>query len=122
MSKSTVDPKHAFKRGPTLDFDLIIFLMTLKVGFLKLAKMSLDEDDIDESSQEVVEIAADIEWKMLVKSKFFLLGAALFSGVSATPVVVLKTRQQVSKPATLLHLHGWSSFHGDHYAFGYYKD
>ncbi|GAV56963.1 Mito_carr domain-containing protein [Cephalotus follicularis] len=35
---------------------------------------------------------------MLDKSKFFFLGAALFSGVSAAlyPVVVLKTRQQVS--------------------------
>nr|DAD44335.1 TPA_asm: hypothetical protein HUJ06_002565 [Nelumbo nucifera] len=36
---------------------------------------------------------------MLDKSKFFFLGAALFSGVSSTlyPVVVLKTRQQVSQ-------------------------
>jgi solute carrier family 25 protein 44 len=36
---------------------------------------------------------------MLDKSKFFFLGAALFSGVSATlyPIVVLKTRQQVSQ-------------------------
>lgn len=39
----------------------------------------------------------DVDWRMLDKTKFFLLGAALFSGVSATlyPVVVLKTRQQV---------------------------
>lgn len=42
-------------------------------------------------------LPADIDWTMLDKSRFFLLGAALFSGVSATlyPVVVLKTRQQV---------------------------
>lgn len=35
---------------------------------------------------------------MLDKSKFFILGAAMFSGVSAAlyPVVVLKTRQQVA--------------------------
>eukprot|EP00249_Psilotum_nudum_P019061 c27081_g1_i2 orf=622-1623(+) len=45
-----------------------------------------------------IRLPADIDWQMLDKSKFFLLGAALFSGVSATlyPVVVLKTRQQVS--------------------------
>ena len=52
----------------------------------------------DESNEEV-DIPADIDWEMLDKSKFFLLGAALFSGVSATlyPVVVLKTRQQVAQ-------------------------
>lgn len=63
-----------------------------------MAKMSLDAAEEEESSQEV-EIPADIEWKMLDKSKFFFLGAALFSGVSATlyPVVVLKTRQQVAQ-------------------------
>jgi solute carrier family 25 protein 44 len=42
-------------------------------------------------------LPADVDWHMLDKSKFFLLGAALFSGVSGMlyPVVVLKTRQQV---------------------------
>uniref|UniRef100_A0A5B7ANQ0 Putative solute carrier family 25 member 44-like n=1 Tax=Davidia involucrata TaxID=16924 RepID=A0A5B7ANQ0_DAVIN len=51
----------------------------------------------DESASEI-HLPADIDWAMLDKSKFFFLGAALFSGVSATlyPVVVLKTRQQVS--------------------------
>ncbi|KAJ7568697.1 hypothetical protein O6H91_01G044400 [Diphasiastrum complanatum] len=41
---------------------------------------------------------ADVEWHMLDKSKFFVLGAALFSGVSAMlyPIVLLKTRQQVA--------------------------
>ncbi|KAH9292977.1 hypothetical protein KI387_041833 [Taxus chinensis] len=45
-----------------------------------------------------IRLPADINWEMLDKSKFFIFGAALFSGVSATlyPVVVLKTRQQVS--------------------------
>lgn len=44
-----------------------------------------------------IHLPADINWEMLDKSKFFLLGAALFSGVSGTlyPSVVLKTRQQV---------------------------
>lgn len=44
-----------------------------------------------------IRLPADVDWKMLDKSKFFFLGAALFSGVSATlyPVIVLKTRQQV---------------------------
>ncbi|KAF7843565.1 solute carrier family 25 member 44 [Senna tora] len=61
--------------------------------------MCLNESDaVDESSQEV-EVPADIEWHMLDKSKFFFLGAVLFSGVSAAlyPVVVLKTRQQVAQ-------------------------
>ncbi|RZC85567.1 hypothetical protein C5167_041749 [Papaver somniferum] len=51
----------------------------------------------DEDSAQEIHLPADIDWKMLDKSKFFFLGAALFSGVSATlyPVVVLKTRQQV---------------------------
>ncbi|KAL2974341.1 hypothetical protein AAZX31_14G098900 [Glycine max] len=40
----------------------------------------------------------EIEWHMLDKSKFFFLGASLFSALSAAlyPAVVLKTRQQVS--------------------------
>lgn len=52
----------------------------------------------EESAQEI-HIPADIDWQMLDKSKFFFLGAALFSGVSASlyPVVVLKTRQQVAQ-------------------------
>ncbi|KAK3030906.1 hypothetical protein RJ639_036644 [Escallonia herrerae] len=51
----------------------------------------------DDSAQEI-HIPADIDWQMLDKSKFFFLGAALFSGVSGTlyPIVVLKTRQQVA--------------------------
>ncbi|XP_022715214.1 solute carrier family 25 member 44 [Durio zibethinus] len=52
----------------------------------------------EESAQEIL-IPADIDWEMLDKSKFFFLGAALFSGVSATlyPVVLVKTRQQVAQ-------------------------
>ncbi|PON96209.1 Mitochondrial carrier protein [Trema orientale] len=52
----------------------------------------------EESAQEI-HVPADIDWQMLDKSKFFFLGAALFSGVSASlyPVVVLKTRQQVAQ-------------------------
>ncbi|KAM5579493.1 hypothetical protein ABKV19_009329 [Rosa sericea] len=53
----------------------------------------------DESAKKEIHIPAEIDWEMLDKSKFFFLGAALFSGVSATlyPVVVLKTRQQVAQ-------------------------
>ncbi|KAL4281681.1 hypothetical protein GQ457_03G040180 [Hibiscus cannabinus] len=52
----------------------------------------------EESAQEI-HIPAEIDWEMLDKSKFFFLGAALFSGVSATlyPVVLIKTRQQVAQ-------------------------
>ncbi|XP_027336385.1 solute carrier family 25 member 44-like [Abrus precatorius] len=57
--------------------------------------MSVAEEEPDEE----VHVPAEIDWHMLDKSKFFFLGAALFSGVSATlyPVVVLKTRQQVAQ-------------------------
>ncbi|KAA0059413.1 solute carrier family 25 member 44 [Cucumis melo var. makuwa] len=52
----------------------------------------------EEESPQEIHIPAEIDWQMLDKSKFFFLGAALFSGVSASlyPMVVLKTRQQVS--------------------------
>ncbi|PON95963.1 Mitochondrial carrier protein [Trema orientale] len=58
--------------------------------------MSLGTAEDDSASE--IHIPADIDWHMLDKSKFFFLGAALFSGVSAAlyPIVVLKTRQQVS--------------------------
>uniref|UniRef100_A0A5B6Z3D0 Putative solute carrier family 25 member 44-like n=1 Tax=Davidia involucrata TaxID=16924 RepID=A0A5B6Z3D0_DAVIN len=64
---------------------------------LKPAKMSLST--AEEDSAQEIHIPADIDWQMLDKSKFFFLGAALFSGVSATlyPVVVLKTRQQIAQ-------------------------
>ncbi|KAF5188547.1 solute carrier family 25 member 44-like [Thalictrum thalictroides] len=60
--------------------------------------MSLNAAAEEDSAQEI-HLPADIDWQMLDKSKFFVLGAALFSGVSATlyPVVVLKTRQQISQ-------------------------
>ncbi|CAN8252331.1 unnamed protein product [Cochlearia groenlandica] len=50
------------------------------------------------SSSTQVHMSKDIDWQMLDKSKFFFLGAALFSGVSTAlyPIIVLKTRQQVS--------------------------
>lgn len=52
----------------------------------------------EESTAQEIHIPADIEWQKLDKSKFFFLGAALFSGLSAAlyPAVVLKTRQQVA--------------------------
>ncbi|GLT85588.1 hypothetical protein SLE2022_037750 [Rubroshorea leprosula] len=58
--------------------------------------MSLGTAEDDSASE--IHLPADVDWHMLDKSKFFFLGAALFSGVSAAlyPVVVLKTRQQVS--------------------------
>lgn len=50
----------------------------------------------DDSGTEI-HLPADIDWEMLDKSKFFFLGAALFSGVSGMlyPMVVLKTQKQV---------------------------
>ncbi|PWA54703.1 solute carrier family 25 member 44 [Artemisia annua] len=51
----------------------------------------------EDDSRIEINLPTDINWDMLDKSKFFYLGAALFSGVSSMlyPVVVLKTRQQV---------------------------
>ncbi|KAF3567756.1 hypothetical protein DY000_02011291 [Brassica cretica] len=50
------------------------------------------------SSSSQVHMPKDIDWQMLDKPRFFFLGAALFSGVSTAlyPILVLKTRQQVS--------------------------
>ncbi|KAE8665556.1 PHD finger protein ALFIN-LIKE 4-like [Hibiscus syriacus] len=58
--------------------------------------MSISAAEDDSGSE--IHIPADIDWHMLDKSKFFFLGGALFSGVSAAlyPIVVLKTRQQVA--------------------------
>ncbi|KAL5824270.1 hypothetical protein ACOSQ3_020333 [Xanthoceras sorbifolium] len=55
-------------------------------------------ESVSVSSREI-DVPGDIEWQMLDKWKFFIHGAALFSGVSAAlyPVVVLKTRQQVGR-------------------------
>ncbi|KAK9073860.1 hypothetical protein SSX86_006454 [Deinandra increscens subsp. villosa] len=55
--------------------------------------LGMAEDD----SRTEIHLPADVDWEMLDKSKFFFLGAALFSGVSGTlyPTVLLKTRQQV---------------------------
>ncbi|KAG8380126.1 hypothetical protein BUALT_Bualt07G0161200 [Buddleja alternifolia] len=63
----------------------------------KVEKMSLTAEE--ESTSQEIHIPADIEWQMLDKSKFFFFGAALFSGVSTGlyPMVVLKTRQQVTQ-------------------------
>ncbi|XP_078441100.1 mitochondrial substrate carrier family protein [Wolffia australiana] len=59
--------------------------------------MSLAEDEQAAQTAEI-RLPADIDWQMLDKSRFFLLGAGLFSGVSATlyPIVVLKTRLQIA--------------------------
>ncbi|XP_023732746.1 uncharacterized protein LOC111880554 [Lactuca sativa] len=63
--------------------------------FDKVAKMSLGTAEDDSGTE--IHLPADIDWEMLDKSKFFFLGAALFSGVSGMlyPIVVLKTRKQV---------------------------
>ncbi|KAK1281422.1 hypothetical protein QJS04_geneDACA004956 [Acorus gramineus] len=73
---------------------------------MSLAAVSTEEEKVvaveEESPSPAAEIhlPADIDWQMLDKSRFFFLGAALFSGVSAAlyPVVVLKTRQQICRP------------------------
>ncbi|PNT64691.1 hypothetical protein BRADI_4g31560v3 [Brachypodium distachyon] len=59
------------------------------------------------SSQEL-QLPADINWDRLDKSRFFFLGAGLFSAVSAAlyPAVVLKTRLQVAPEPPPAHAAG----------------
>ncbi|XP_071729724.1 uncharacterized protein [Rutidosis leptorrhynchoides] len=58
--------------------------------------MSLGMADNNHGTDHI-HLPADVNWDTLDKSKFFFLGAALFSGISGTlyPSIVLKTRQQV---------------------------
>lgn len=69
-----------------------------------MSLMSAAEDESAAAAAAVAEIhvPAEVDWEMLDKSKFFFLGAALFSGVSGAlyPIIVLKTRQQVSQIQT----------------------
>lgn len=64
---------------------------------MSLATTAGDEEPADQAAE--ICLPADINWQMLDKSRFFLLGAGLFSGVSAAlyPIVVLKTRLQISQ-------------------------
>ncbi|KAJ0253180.1 hypothetical protein HA466_0122490 [Hirschfeldia incana] len=63
---------------------------------MSLGALMREEKRAPTSSQ--VHMPKDIDWQMLDKPRFFFLGAALFSGVSTAlyPILVLKTRQQVS--------------------------
>ncbi|RZR72544.1 hypothetical protein BHM03_00014482 [Ensete ventricosum] len=67
----------------------------------KMSFMAATEAE-EEEGQAAAEIhlPAEVDWEMLDKWRFFVMGSALFSGVSATlyPAVVLKTRLQVSQP------------------------
>ncbi|WOL06634.1 hypothetical protein Cni_G15368 [Canna indica] len=55
------------------------------------------EAEVEEEAPAELHLPAEIDWDMLDKSRFFVLGAVLFSAVSAAlyPAVVLKTRLQV---------------------------
>lgn len=79
-------------------------------------KMSLDECP----SPQEIHLPAEIDWEMLDKSRFFFLGAALFSGVSAVlyPVVVLKTRQQVCQTQVGIRHQYHGGFRGLYRGFG----
>ncbi|CAA6664243.1 unnamed protein product [Spirodela intermedia] len=61
------------------------------------ATAAADEEQAAQAAE--IHLPADIDWQMLDKSRFFFLGAGLFSGVSAAlyPIVVLKTRLQISQ-------------------------
>ncbi|XP_076884947.1 uncharacterized protein LOC143534320 [Bidens hawaiensis] len=87
--------------------------------------MNLSTVEETESSEQIIHKPEEIDWQMLDKSKFFVLGAGLFSCVSATlyPVVVLKTRQQVSSThlsslKTALSIIRYEGFRGLYRGFG----
>lgn len=97
--------------------------MILRVKIEKVAKMSLGTAEDDSATE--IHLPADIDWEMLDKSRFFFLGAALFSAVSGTlyPMVVLKTRQQVLvKDTSCFKLASWvlkqEGFRGFYKGFG----
>ena len=52
------------------------------------------------AAEEIWRLPAEVNWEMLDKSWFFVLGAALFLGVFAVlyPAVVVKTHLQVALP------------------------
>lgn len=56
------------------------------------------EEESPPAASAEIQLPAEIDWEMLDKWRFFVLGAALFSGVSFVlyPAVVLKTRLQCS--------------------------
>lgn len=66
-------------------------------GMSLAATAAADEEQAAQAAE--IHLPADIDWQMLDKSRFFFLGAGLFSGVSAAlyPIVVLKTRLQISQ-------------------------
>ncbi|RWW41596.1 hypothetical protein BHE74_00052919 [Ensete ventricosum] len=64
----------------------------------KMSFMAAEEEEGQAAAE--IHLPAEVDWEMLDKWRFFVMGSALFSGVSATlyPAVVLKTRLQVSQP------------------------
>ncbi|XP_074588947.1 uncharacterized protein LOC141844864 [Curcuma longa] len=59
-----------------------------------------EEESVAATAEVEIHLPAEVDWEKLDKWRFFVLGAALFSGVSAAlyPAVVLKTRIQVAQP------------------------
>ncbi|XP_051229519.1 uncharacterized protein [Lolium perenne] len=52
------------------------------------------------AADEIRRLPAEVNWEMLDKSRLFVLGTTLFSGVSVTlyPAVIVKTHLQVAPP------------------------
>lgn len=71
--------------------------MSLTAAEPEIACMRGGEGGAGAATETAGSIPAEVSWEMLDKSRFFVLGAALFSGVSAAlyPAVVLKTHLQV---------------------------
>ncbi|WOL03919.1 solute carrier family 25 member 44-like isoform X1 [Canna indica] len=70
-----------------------------------------------------IHLPAEVDWKMLDKWRFFVVGAALFSGVSAAlyPAVVLKTRLQVAQSPSPPCLHAAATILRQEGPRGFYR-
>ncbi|KAJ1298566.1 hypothetical protein BS78_01G463200 [Paspalum vaginatum] len=67
---------------------------------MSFSAVDIEEERAAAAADEIRRLPAEVNWEMLDKSRFFVLGAALFSGVSAAlyPAVVVKTHLQVAPP------------------------
>lgn len=67
---------------------------------MSFSAVDMEEESAAVAADEIRRLPAEVNWEMLDKSRFFVLGAALLSGVSAAlnPAVVVKTHLQVAPP------------------------
>ncbi|XP_074579637.1 uncharacterized protein LOC141836124 [Curcuma longa] len=70
------------------------------MSYMTATEAEEEEEKASATASGEIHLPAEVDWEMLDKWRFFVLGAGLFSGVSAAlyPAVVVKTRIQVAQP------------------------